>query len=663
MTIRISEKRAQCLKQLNLNTANDILMNFPTRYENIEFLPFEQWKQNSDIIVSATVIHMPKISFFKGNKCVVYFDALIDNLNFSISAFNQKWLLKLKPSQKITIIGKYQGSNKILATKINYQDINQQLGIKPVYQLKNLINDKWYRQLVDDILKENVEKVENYLPQSLIDKYGLLDRKEAIKQLHQPESLNKLTEAIKTMKYEEFFLFNLLMAYRKKLNKIENCNFSKKIDFNYLKKYINQIPFELTNSQKNVIREIIEDLQSNHQTNSLIQGDVGSGKTIVSFIAMLAVSSDKKQSCLMAPTDILARQHYNNFINFFPELKDQSILLTASVNDSEKKIILEKIKDGSVYFIFGTHALFQQAVIFNQLSLAVIDEQHRFGVNQRKALMLKGQYCDIIMMSATPIPRTLAVSIYGDLDVSTISDVYNSKKVIHSKLIKENGFYNIREEIEQLLQDNQMYVVCPLVDQSNGLSRNVLETYQKLRDYFSNRYKVALLHGQLSNDEKTKIISDFAKGDIDILVCTIIIEVGIDVKNANIMVIYDSNRFGLAQLHQLRGRVARGIKEGYCYFLTSDLSDDSINRLQFLCDNSDGFKISYYDMKTRGPGDLLGTKQSGLPAFKFGNLIEDNQLLIDSQKDSNVIIKEIEQYPSLLAYVNRYVSNDDFSVI
>ena len=237
MTIRISEKRAQCLKQLNINTANDILMNFPTRYENIEFLPFEQWKQNSDIIVSATVIHMPKISFFKGNKCVVYFDASIDNLNFSISAFNQKWLLKLKPSQKITIIGKYQGSNKILATKINYQDINQQLGIKPVYQLKNLINDKWYRQLVDDILKDNVEKVENYLPQSLIDKYGLLDRKEAIKQLHQPESLNKLTEAIKTMKYEEFFLFNLLMAYRKKLNKIENCNFSKNIDFNYLKKY------------------------------------------------------------------------------------------------------------------------------------------------------------------------------------------------------------------------------------------------------------------------------------------------------------------------------------------------------------------------------------------------------------------------------------------
>ncbi|MDO4378774.1 MAG: ATP-dependent DNA helicase RecG [Erysipelotrichia bacterium] len=656
MNIKITPKKKEALEKLNLYSVRDILTYYPARYEKLEYIDPRNWQDNTQIIIEGVIFSKVKIAYFANNKSVLNFDIQAENDLFHITAFNQPWLIRYKIADKITVIGKYQGKQKILATKINKIPLSEQIGIKPVYILKGLLTDKYFSELIEQILETYREKIDDFVPEYLRIKYDYYDEYTALKYIHRPTNDNELVKAINTLKYTEFLQFNLLMNYRKKENTEINQLYCKKFSSTQLNMLIKSLPFTLTEQQHIVLQEILNDLSADKQMQRLLQGDVGCGKTIIAFIAMYAVSLSGMQAAMMAPTEILAKQHYQNLREVFSGFSVETAVLYSGQNSAERKENLNKINSGQAQLIIGTHSLFQEEVTFPKLGLVITDEQHRFGVLQRAALSKKGPYCDILLMSATPIPRTLAASLYGDLDVSTITSSANPHKKIHTFLIKENGFFHKIDEIENLLaQKNQMYVVCPLVDKGDELTRNVTETYEKLKKYFSGRYNVGLLHGQMDSAQKMNVQEKFAAGDIDILVCTTIIEVGIDVKNANIMIIYDANRFGLAQLHQLRGRVGRGQKEGYCYLLTGSLDEQTIDKLNIIVNNDDGFKISYYDLKLRGPGDILGVRQSGLPVFMLGNVINDADLLELSKQDSDELMNHLDDYP----LIKKYLENKD----
>ncbi|MBQ1303325.1 MAG: ATP-dependent DNA helicase RecG, partial [Erysipelotrichaceae bacterium] len=466
------------------------------------------------------------------------------------------------------------------------------------------------------------------------------------------------------LKYEEFFKFQTYMLYRKNQTHGTDQRFIKHFELEDVRRFILSLPFELTGDQKKAVNEILTDMQSDFQMCRLLQGDVGSGKTIVSFIAMYAAYLSGKQAVLMAPTEILAKQHFNNIQKIFRDYDINIELLYSSITPQQKRAVLERISSGETDFVVGTHAVFQQAVEFKDLGLIITDEQHRFGVRQRQMLQDKGSDADLLLMSATPIPRTLATSLYGDMDVSTIVETPNKGKVIHTTLIKKNSFMAIVKDIEKLLdQGNQMYVVCAAIDKSTEIpARNVNDVYNNLNDYFKGRYTLGLLHGQMAEEDKDDVQMRFANGEIDILVSTTVIEVGVDVKKANIMIIYDANRFGLSQLHQLRGRIGRGENEGHCYLLTSSTDEEALKRLQVIVDNTDGFKISYYDLLLRGPGDILGYRQSGLPTFILGNVVEDNELLQKSREDGKMVIEHLDatENENIREYLERVSAEDAY---
>lgn len=652
MEIKLTPKKREALEKLGIKEVRDILLFYPSRYEVIQNDPISEQKKDQQVIVEGKLSSNVRVSYFGVNRSVISFDIESGEDIYHITAFNQPWLNKNRIGETLTVIGKYQGNNKIVSTKINKIPLKDQVGIKPIYNLKSVVTEKYFSNLLTQILEMYQGKIKDFVPKQLQDKYDLLSEYEALKNIHKPENQQKLDQAIKSLKYEEFLQFNLVMAYRKKENVQVNDKYSKKFQVKKVNEFVNSLPFKLTEQQQLALNDILNDLSSNKQMARLLQGDVGCGKTIVAFIAMYATSLSGKQACMMAPTEILAKQHYENLKKFFKDIDIKIAVLYAGQNANERKENLEMINNGQAKLIIGTHSLFQQSVDFSDLGLIVTDEQQRFGVLQRQALLDKGAYCDILLMSATPIPRTLAGSLYGDLDVSTITTSPNKAKKIHTILIKENGFFNKINEINKLLeQDNQMYVVCPLVEDNGESTRNVIDIYKKLKDYFEPKYKVGLLHGQMDSQNKSEIQDRFSKGDIDILVCTTIIEVGIDVKRANVMIIYNANRFGLSQLHQLRGRVGRGEKEGYCYLLTDSKDKQALEKLNVLVDNTDGFKISYYDLMLRGPGDILGIRQAGLPTFSLGNVINDNDLLIQSRNDAIEIINNLDNYPLIKKYL------------
>ena len=652
MEIKLTPKKREALEKLGIKEVRDILLFYPSRYEVIQNDPISEQKKDQQVIVEGKLSSNVRVSYFGVNRSVISFDIESGEDIYHITAFNQPWLNKNRIGETLTVIGKYQGNNKIVSTKINKIPLKDQVGIKPIYNLKSVVTEKYFSNLLTQILEMYQGKIKDFVPKQLQDKYDLLSEYEALKNIHKPENQQELDQAIKSLKYEEFLQFNLVMAYRKKENVQVNDKYSKKFQVKKVNEFVNSLPFKLTEQQQLALNDILNDLSSNKQMARLLQGDVGCGKTIVAFIAMYATSLSGKQACMMAPTEILARQHYENLKKFFKDIDIKIAVLYAGQNANERKENLEMINNGQAKLIIGTHSLFQQSVDFSDLGLIVTDEQQRFGVLQRQALLDKGAYCDILLMSATPIPRTLAGSLYGDLDVSTITTSPNKAKKIHTILIKENGFFNKINEINKLLeQDTQMYVVCPLVEDNGESTRNVIDIYKKLKDYFEPKYKVGLLHGQMDSQNKSEIQDKFSKGDIDILVCTTIIEVGIDVKRANVMIIYNANRFGLSQLHQLRGRVGRGEKEGYCYLLTDSKDKQALEKLNVLVDNTDGFKISYYDLMLRGPGDILGIRQAGLPTFSLGNVINDNDLLIQSRNDAIEIINNLDNYPLIKKYL------------
>ena len=644
----IGDKTITLLNKLNIYTIDDLVNYYPFRYEILE-----KTDLNSDrVVIDGVVETSPLFIRLRGKLDKMSFRVRLDDRICNVVIFNRGFLRNnIKINTTITIIGKYDiKHNTITASDIKFGSISSLPKITPVYHTVSKITSKqinnYILKVIDDI------KVTDIIPSILLDKYKLIPKSEAIREIHRPDDMHLLKNAINHIKYEELFLFMLKMNELKR-NRVKVIGIKKEVDKNNVLEFINNLPFKLTNDQLKVVDEIYNDLTSNIVMNRLVQGDVGSGKTIVSFIAIYINYLAGYQSALMAPTELLAYQHYLNIKNIFKDYDIKIELLTGKTKN--KKKLLEDLKNNKIDVLIGTHALIEDSVVFNNLGLVITDEQHRFGVNQRSNLKNKGTNPDILYMSATPIPRTYALTIYGDMDVSSIKTMPSGRVPVKTYLKKNSEIKEVLTMMyEELKNKHQIYVIAPLIEESDKIDlENVYELEEKFNKAFKGIYKVGVLHGKMTKDEKDNVMESFKNNDIQILISTTVIEVGIDIPNATMMVIFDSYRFGLSQLHQLRGRVGRNSLQSYCILI----SDYEKERLDILTLTTDGFKISEEDFRLRGSGDLFGIRQSGDMSFRLADIKKDYNILIKAKEDANYILDNIDNYP----YLNKLINDNHLS--
>ena len=627
--------RALCLlNKIGIYTIEDLVTHYPFRYDVLQRGNLQDTEDGGHIVIDGRIESVPILMRFKAGLNKMNFRLVTQSGVVGVSIFNRAFLKsKLEVGTGVTVIGKFDKSkNVITASEIKLETLSNKVKIEPIYHCTNGLTNKNMATYINMALLMFGKEIKDYIPKQYVEKYNFLNKKTALNIIHNPSTEEKLKEVKIRLKYEELFAFMLKINYLKMENKKNNQGLERKIDRSKLDKFIKKIPFSLTNDQKTAVDDIINDLESKNRMNRLLQGDVGSGKTIVSFIAMVANYLSGYQSALMAPTEILAVQHYNNLKEFLNGTDITVELLTGSTSKKEKQVIYEDLKDGKINIVIGTHALIQEEVTYNNLGLVITDEQHRFGVNQRANLQNKGIKPDVLYMSATPIPRTYALTIYGDMDMSIIKERPKGRKPI-TTYVKSND--EITEVLEmmynELKQNHQVYVIAPLIEESENSD---LATVCKLKDQmmlaFGKKYKIDIVHGKMASAAKDLIMQEFAQNKIQILISTTVIEVGVDVANATTMVIFDANRFGLSTLHQLRGRVGRGTSKSQCILISST----DTKRLEIMKDTDDGFVISEEDFKLRGHGDLFGTKQSGDMAFKIASLKSDYKILLQAKKDS-----------------------------
>ena len=578
---------------------------------------------------------MPTLNFFRGKMNRLTFRCNVQNKIVKVVIFNRAFL---KPNiiigKEVTIIGKYDPKKEtIVATNIRLGNLNK-VEIEPVYHLCKGITSKQMNSFIKKALC--VVKENNNIPKELISKYNLMSEDEAVRIIHNPKDENSLKTALKTLKYEEIFTYMKNIKLLKKKNEIHKDVYKKEVSLNMVHDFINSLPFKLTIDQEKIAFKMLDEICGDTLMNRLLQGDVGSGKTIVAFIISYALYTGGYQTAFMAPTEVLARQHYKNACDLFKDTNFKVGLLTGKMTLKEKRKVYEKIEKNEIDMLIGTHALISDKVVWNNLGLVITDEQHRFGVNQRQTLKNKGLNVEVLMMSATPIPRTYALTIYGDTDTSSIKTKPSGRIPVITKVKKEDEIKDVLEGIYKALKNqNQVYVIAPMIEENDDSNyANVYDLKHKFNLAFKN-YNVEVLHGKMTNEEKEKVMDEYAKGNIDILISTTVIEVGVDVKNATVMVIFDADRFGLSTLHQLRGRVGRNSLQSYCYLV----SDKDTKRLKIMEEENDGYKISEADFKLRGQGDLFGSRQSGALSFKLSDVRKDYDLLVKVRDDVNELVK------------------------
>lgn len=647
-------KTTEKLSKLGIKDIKSLIMFYPFRYNIIK--KSNVFNDGEVITIDGIVENVPNVFYINKKLDKMGFKLNIGTNILNVTIFNRGFLKnKLSIGTKITVIGKFDKlKNSITVTDL-YFGLIEKTRIEPIYHKISGISDKQINNYINKALMLGYN-VEDYIPTYLIEKYNFENKNVSIKNVHNPSSERDLNKSLNRLKYEELFMYMLKMNHLKN-NKKNMIGLSRNVSFEKTDKFIKQLPFELTKDQLKSINDIYNDLMNTKRMNRLLQGDVGSGKTIVSFIAMYINHLANYQSCLMAPTEVLAKQHYNNLINIFKDYDIEIVLLTGSLKAKERKNVLDKIKNKSS-FIVGTHALFTEDVVYRNLGLIITDEQHRFGVNQRSNLKNKGITPDVLYMSATPIPRTYALTLYGDMDVSSIKTMPSGKKEIKTIIKKESEMKAVLTIMyEQLRQNHQVYVIAPLVEESNSSDlKNIYELEEKFNRAFSKLYKIGVMHGKLKPKEKESIMESFIKNETNILICTTVIEVGVDVKNATMIVIFDSERFGLSTLHQLRGRVGRNDIQSTCVLI----SNYNKERLNILTKTNDGFKISEEDFRLRGSGDLFGYKQSGDMRFILSDLRKDYNILIKAKEDSNIFLNninnlnnfEIEKYNKVIEKIN-----------
>ena len=632
---KIGPKTAKILNNLGIYNAEDLIRNYPYRFLIFAKRDINNPKYYDEFVSDGIVESMPTLNFFKGKMNRLTFRCNVQNKIVKVVIFNRAFL---KPNiiigKEVTIIGKYDPKKEtIVATNIRLGNLNK-VEIEPVYHLCKGITSKQMNAFIKKAL--SVVKENNNIPKELISKYNLMSEDEAIRIIHNPKDEKSLKTALKTLKYEEIFTYMKNIKLLKIKNEVHKDVYKKEVSLNMVNDFINSLPFKLTSDQEKIVFKMFDEICGDTLMNRLLQGDVGSGKTIVAFIISYALYTGGYQTSFMAPTEVLARQHYKNACDLFKDTNFKIGLLTGKMTLKEKRKVYEKIEKNEIDMLIGTHALISDKVVWNNLGLVITDEQHRFGVNQRQTLKNKGLNVEVLMMSATPIPRTYALTIYGDTDTSSIKTKPSGRIPVITKVKKEDEIKDALEEIYKALKNgNQAYVIAPMVEENEDTDyTNVYDLKHKFSLAFKN-YNVEVLHGKMDNSEKEKVMDEYAKGNIDILISTTVIEVGVDVKNATVMVIFDADRFGLSTLHQLRGRVGRNSLQSYCYLI----SDKDKVRLKIMEEENDGYKISEADFKLRGQGDLFGSRQSGALSFKLSDVRKDYDLLVKVRDDVNELVK------------------------
>ena len=653
----IGDKTIKSLNKLNIYNIDDLVNYYPFRYQTYNIKKLSSVSNNENCTIIATVESNPQVFYFKKNFNRLSFKALSDNLLINVTIFNRAFLKNnIKIGEEITLIGKFEKlKNNFVASDIKLDKIDNNT-IEPIYHVNKDIKNKTLIKLIDNTLAINKE-YDDYIPSEINDKYGFVSKYEALQEIHKPSNIKELKQSKLRLIYEELFIFMFKIMIIKKRNDNISLGIRRNVSQTQVNEYIKSLPFSLTDDQLNAVNDCLNDLNSDKRMNRLILGDVGSGKTIVAIIAMVINYYSNYQSAMLAPTEILAKQHYKNILNLTKNLNISCELIVGSMSIKEKNNIKKRLENGEIDIIVGTHALLTDDVIFKDLGLVVTDEQHRFGVNQRTSLQNKGKLPDIIYLSATPIPRTYALTIYGDMDTSMIKQKPNGRKDIITKIKKNSELKDVLYHmLEEIKNNHQIYVVSSLItnEDDNSDLKDVMLLKEKMDIAFNNKVNIGILHGKLKNNEKEAIMNDFKNGIIKILICTTIVEVGVDVKNATMMVIFDADRFGLATLHQLRGRVGRNDLQSYCYLIC----DKEKERLNVMCESNDGFYISQKDFEIRGEGDLFGTKQSGDMSFKIADIKRDYKILLQAKED---VIKFIDS--NEFRYNNLYrriVNNIDF---
>ena len=631
----IGPKSLLALKALNLYTKDDVINYFPYRYNVYTPVKLRECSEGDTCTITGYVESAAKVFFIRKNLNKLSFAFNTGSELVNVTIFNRAYLKpNIRIKSYISVIGKYnRKSNTFMASDIKLTPITKTV-IEPVYHLNQGIKRSNFKKLVDEILDNTVE-IKSNVPDYLIEKYNFINKKEAVTNVHKPKDINSLKKADLHLIYEELFNFMLKVSYLKEKNASDGKFNIKSFDEDKVNNFISSLPFNLTDGQMQAVSDIKGDFLSKKKMNRLILGDVGSGKTIVSFIALYMNMLAGYQGVLMAPTEILAVQHFNNMKSLFGDkLKIQ--LLTSSTKKGERNKILQNLKNGETQVLIGTHSLLNDELVYNNLGLVITDEQHRFGVNQRQILQEKGKDVDVLYMSATPIPRTLALTIYGDMDITEIRTKPGGRKEIITKIFKNSELKNFLEKmLDEIKAGHQIYVVAPLIDDEEDEKMNVTSLKDKFDVAFNGMVPTGLLHGKMKPYQKDEVMNSFKNGDTKILISTTVIEVGVDVKNATMMVIFNAERFGLATLHQLRGRVGRNDMQSYCYLI----SDYDAERLKVLEQSNDGFYISEQDFKLRGGGDIFGVRQSGEQSFKIANLNRDYKILMQCKSDAEEFLK------------------------
>ncbi|GGC90735.1 ATP-dependent DNA helicase RecG [Thalassobacillus devorans] len=637
----VGEKLTDTLNELGIYTVEDLMFYFPYRYDTYEVKPLTELVHNENATIEGEVIGEPSLTFYGRKKSRLTMTLQVDQFSVKAVMFNRAFAKKqISAGDIITVTGKWdQHRLQITVSQYKKGRAEAQNPIQPVYSLKESITMKKMRKVILTALEAYGDEVTEILPEQLIDSYKLPERTKALWQMHYPESRELLKHARRRFTYEEFLIFQLKMQLLRKMKREATEGNRQAYDNDKLTTFVDSFPFELTKAQKKSLAEILTDMKSPHRMNRLLQGDVGSGKTAVAAIALYASITAGNQGALMVPTEILAEQHYESLQEMFGD-RVNIVLLTGSVKGKQRKAILEETRTKEADIIVGTHALIQEEVVFSKLGLVIVDEQHRFGVNQRRTLRDKGLHPDVLFMTATPIPRTLAITAFGDMDVSVIDEMPAGRKPVETYWVKGDMMDRVLQFIQkEVAQEHQAYVISPLIEESDKLDiQNAVDLHYQLQTFFEPDIQVGLMHGRLHQEEKEAVMQQFVDNDIQVLVSTTVVEVGVNVPNATVMVIYDAERFGLSQLHQLRGRVGRGDAQSYCILLAEPKGEIGKERMRIMTETTDGFELSEQDLKLRGPGDFFGKKQSGVPEFKVGDMVHDYRALETARKDAADII-------------------------
>ena len=642
----IGPKTLKLFQNLNIFTIQDLITYYPYKYKLYHPVTLDNYEENTEVLINGYVASDAKIYYIKRNLNKISFRLNTGTKLINVTIFNRPFIKQhLLLNKYISVIGKYNiKTNTFTASDIKLTPIIKD-EIEPIYHTTQGLKQINIHKIINNLLEKNIY-VPSLIPEEYIKEYSLLDKLTAIKEIHNPTSTNNLKQAEICLKYEELFEYTLKINYLKYLKDKTTTSYIKTFDTSKLDNLISSLPFKLTDSQVNAVEDIKKDFNSQKHMNRLILGDVGSGKTIISFLALYMNYLSGYQGVLMAPTEILIKQHYENIKKILTDLNIE--ILTGSTAKKDRDKIIENLKNGQIDILLSTHSVLNDDVVFKNIGLVVTDEQHRFGVNQRKNLQNKGENVDVLYMSATPIPRTLALTIFKDMDITEIKTKPLNRKPKITKLYKTSEIKEVLYEmLDEIKKGHQIYVVSPLIEneEENTKLASVNYLYEKINVALNGKVPIGVLHGKLKNEEKENIMNDFKSNKTKILISTTIIEIGVDVSNATMIVIFNAERFGLATLHQLRGRIGRNDIESKCILI----SDYDTPRLKILEESEDGFYISEKDFELRGAGDLFGVKQSGDMVFKIANLNKDFKILKKCSEDSlnflNKHINEIDKYP------------------